>query len=253
MYADTQNDITRQVVRVAQLLLAYGADSELVEEISQRLGYALGLASVEISISSNSLVLTSLVHGRCITTTRRTRDHGINMTVICELQRICLLTEKGLYGLQEVRRRVSRIQPRTYPKRYLVPMIGLSCASFCHLFGGDLPASILTFCASSVGMFVRLSIAKRHFNLLINFAVTAFVTTLIAQLGYQIPFTATPKLPMAASVLMLVPGFPMINAISDMVKGHLNVGISRWGHATLLTVSSVIGITMAMQLGGLFL
>ncbi|MCL1092495.1 threonine/serine exporter family protein [Shewanella kaireitica] len=253
MYADTQNDITRQVVRVAQLLLAYGADSELVEEISQRLGYALGLVSVEISISSNSLVLTSLVHGRCITTTRRTREHGINMTIVCELQRICLLTEKGIYGLNEVRKRVARIEPKTYPAKYVVPMIGLSCASFCHLFGGDIAACVITFMASAIGMFVRLSIAKRHFNLLLNFSVTAFVTTIIAQTGFQFDLTETPKLPMAASVLMLVPGFPMINAISDMVKGHLNVGISRWGHATLLTLASVIGITMAMQIGGLFL
>ncbi|CAM4133444.1 threonine/serine ThrE exporter family protein [Shewanella aquimarina] len=253
MYADTQNDITRQVVRVAQLLLAYGAESDLVEEISQRLGKALGLASVEISISSNSLVLTSLVHGRCITTTRRIREHGINMTVICELQRICLLTEKGIYGLNEVRKRVSRIQPKSYPKRYLVPMIGFSCGSFCHLFGGDTMAVLITILAASVGMSVRLAIAKHHFNLLVNFAVTAFITTLVAQMGYHLQLTDTPKLPMAASVLMLVPGFPMINAISDMVKGHLNVGISRWGHATLLTVSSVIGITIAMQLGGLFL
>jgi uncharacterized membrane protein YjjP (DUF1212 family) len=253
VYADTQNDITRQVVRVAQLLLAYGAESELVEEISQRLGHALGLVSVEISISSNSLVLTSLVHGRCITTTRRIREHGINMTIICELQRICLLTEKGLYGIREVKKRVARIQPKTYPKRYLVPMIGLSCASFCHLFGGDVAACAITFIASSIGMFVRVSIASHHFNLLLNFAVTAFVTTLIAQLGYHFDLTETPKLPMAASVLMLVPGFPMINAISDMVKGHLNVGISRWGHATLLTVSSVIGITISMQLGRLLL
>lgn len=167
MYADTQNEITRQGVGVAQLLLVYGADSELVEEFRQRLGYALALTSVEISISSNSLVLTSLVHGRCITTTRRIRGHGINMTmtIICEPQRICLLTERGIYGLNQVRERFSRIQSRTYPKRYLVPMIGLSCASFCHLFAGDLTASILTFCASSVAMFVRLSIAKHHLNI----------------------------------------------------------------------------------------
>ncbi|WP_028765850.1 threonine/serine exporter family protein [Shewanella fidelis] len=253
MYATTQNDITRQVVRVAQLLLAYGAESELVEEITQRLGHALGLESVEISISSNSLVLTSLSAGRCITTTRRIREHGINMTVVCELQRICLLTEKGIYGLNEVRKRVGRIQAKTYPAKYVVPMIGLSCASFCHLFGGDLNACAITFLASATGMFVRLAIAKRHYNLLLNFSVTAFVTTLIAQTGYQFDWTDTPKLPMAASVLMLVPGFPMINSISDMVKGHLNVGISRWGHATLLTVASVIGITIAMQIGGLFL
>ncbi|MGL5360306.1 MAG: threonine/serine exporter family protein [Shewanella sp.] len=250
MYADTQNDITRQVVRVAQLLLAYGAESDLVEEISQRLGQALGLASIELSISSNSLVLTSLVHGRCITTTRRIREHGINMAIVCELQRICLLAEKGVYGPNEVRKRLARIEPRTYPPLLVILMIGLSCASFCHLFGGDLAASLITFMAAAVGMAVRLAIAKRHFNLLVNFAVTAFVISMLAQTGYLFSLSATPQAAMAASVLMLVPGFPMINAISDMVKGHMNVGISRWGHATLLTVSSVIGITLAMQLGG---
>ena len=180
MYADTQNDITRQVVRVAQLLLAYGAESDLVEEISQRLGQALGLASVELSISSNSLVLTSLVHGRCITTTRRIREHGINMTIVCELQRICLLAEKGLYGPNEVRKRLARIEPKTYPPALVVLMIGLSCASFCHLFNGDLAACVITFFASAVGMSVRLAIAKRHFNLLVNFATTAFVISMIA-------------------------------------------------------------------------
>ncbi|KPZ71144.1 MULTISPECIES: threonine/serine ThrE exporter family protein [Shewanella] len=250
MYADTQNDITRLVVRSAQLLLAYGAESDLVEEISQRLGKALGLASVELSISSNSLVLTSLVHGRCITTTRRLREHGINMMIVCEVQRICILAEKGIYNDKQVKRRLEKIEPKTYPAKYVIAMIGLSCASFCHLFGGDLAACFITFIASAVGMSVRLSLVKKHFNLLIIFAITAFITTLVAQLGHLLELTSTPKIPMAASVLMLVPGFPLINAISDMVKGHMNVGISRWGHATLLTLATVIGITLAMAFGG---
>ncbi|GIU47623.1 MULTISPECIES: threonine/serine exporter family protein [Shewanella] len=250
MYAETQNDITRLVVRSAQLLLAYGAESDLVEEISQRLGKALGLASVELSISSNSLVLTSLVHGRCITTTRRIREHGINMMIVCEVQRICLLAEKGIYNAKQVKRRLEKIEPKSYPAKYVIGMIGLSCASFCHLFGGDIASCMITFIASSIGMTVRLSLVKKHFNLLIIFSITAFITTMIAQLGYVIDVTQTPKTAMAASVLMLVPGFPLINAISDMVKGHMNVGISRWGHATLLTLATVIGITLAMALGG---
>ena len=134
----------------------------------------------------------------------------------------------------------------------VIPVVALSCASFCHLFGGDFMASLLTFIASSVGMGVRLFLAKRHFNLLINFAITAFVTNVIAQLGYVYPLSETPQITLAASVLMLVPGFPLINAISDMVKGHINVGISRCSNASLLTLASVIGITIAMQLGGIF-
>ena len=50
---------------------------------------------------------------------------------------------------------------------------------------------------------------------------------------------------MAASVLMLVPGFPLINAVSDMVKGYMNTGISRWAVATMLSIATCGGILLA--------
>lgn len=56
---------------------------------------------------------------------------------------------------------------------------------------------------------------------------------------------------MAASVLLLVPGFPLINAVADMFKGHVNTGLARWAMASLLTLSTCIGVVFAMALWGL--
>ncbi|WP_133405845.1 threonine/serine ThrE exporter family protein [Parashewanella tropica] len=246
-----QTHITRLIARTAQLSLAYGADSDLVEDISQRLGKALGLNSIELSISSNALVITSLVNNSCVTTTRRIRAHGLNMTIVYELQRICIKAEKGIYDANKVERHLNRLKVKSYPAYLLIPAIGLSCACFCHLFGGDLAASMITFLASACGMALRLLMAKRHFNLLVNFHFTALLITVVAQLAYLPNISTTPELASAASVLLLVPGFPLINAMSDMIKGHMNVGIARWGQATLLTVSSVIGITIALQISKL--
>ncbi|RYV00598.1 hypothetical protein SOPP22_17475 [Shewanella sp. OPT22] len=246
---ENQTHITRLTARVAQLLLAYGAESELVEEISQRLGIALGLSSVELSISSNSLVLTSIADDNCITTTRRMRAHGLNMTIVYELQKICIKAERGIYELAHVEKHLNKLKVRSYPPKVLIPTIGLSCACFCHLFGGDLGATIMTFLASSAGMALRVFLAKKHFNLLVNFHFTALLITVIAQLANLEGISHTPELAAAASVLLLVPGFPLINAMSDMIKGHMNVGIARWGQATILTVSSVIGITIGIQIG----
>ena len=53
---------------------------------------------------------------------------------------------------------------------------------------------------------------------------------------------------MAASVLLLVPGFPLINAVADMFKGHVNTGLARWAMASLLTLATCIGVVMAMSL-----
>ncbi|MFH0722257.1 threonine/serine exporter family protein, partial [Citrobacter braakii] len=44
----------------------------------------------------------------------------------------------------------------------------------------------------------------------------------------------------------LVPGFPLINSVADMFKGHINTGLARWAIASLLTLATCIGVVMAM-------
>ena len=51
---------------------------------------------------------------------------------------------------------------------------------------------------------------------------------------------------MASCVLLLVPGFPMINSVSDMVKGYINTGLSRGMMAVLLGAATSAGIVLAM-------
>ncbi len=55
---------------------------------------------------------------------------------------------------------------------------------------------------------------------------------------------------MAASVLLLVPGFPLINAVADMFKGHINTGLARWAIASLLTLATCVGVVMALTIWG---
>ncbi|MGL4979815.1 MAG: threonine/serine exporter family protein, partial [Plesiomonas sp.] len=69
--AERQREITRLCVQSALLLLQHGAESTLVEQVAERLGLALGVQSVESSISANAIVLSTLNNGQCITTTRR--------------------------------------------------------------------------------------------------------------------------------------------------------------------------------------
>ncbi|MGF1700688.1 threonine/serine exporter family protein [Photobacterium makurazakiensis] len=247
-----QREISRLSVLAGQRLLQHGAESTLVMDVTRRLGLALGAESVEVSLSASSMVLTTLSHGRCITTTRRCQDRGINMQVVTEIQRVCIMAERGMLDIDGVHQRLEKIKPLRYNRYLVIFMIGLSCASFSRLAGGDWPVFLLTFAASSVGMFVRQEIAHRHFNPLLNFGVTAFVTTLIAGLGQVYHIGEAPFLAMASSVLMLVPGFPLINAISDMVKGFVNMGIARWTMATLLTLATSMGIVGAMNILGVW-
>ncbi|MCE2570569.1 threonine/serine ThrE exporter family protein [Motilimonas eburnea] len=243
-----QTEITRIAIKAGQLLQQHGAESRLIEQTTVRLGTALGAQSIELAVSADALVLTSLFEGRCITTTRKVYDRGINMQMVCDVLRICVMAEKQLLSATEVNRKLDKLQPMKYNRWLVVFMIGLSCASFSHLFGGDWLVFGVTFVASAAAMFVRQELAHRHHNPFINFAITAFIATLISSLGVIYQIGNRPDLAMAACVLLLVPGFPLINAVSDMVKGHINMGIARWTAATLLTFSVAAGIFAAMGL-----
>lgn len=252
MDEEAQRNVSRLVSQAGQMLLQHGAESRLVSDICCRLGEALGLDSVEISLSASSMVITTIHDDHCITTARRCPDRGINMRVITEIQRILIMTEKHLLDKDGVKTRLNRISPQRYNRWLVAVVIGFSCASFSRLSGGDWSVFSLTFVASFIGMVVRQEIGHRQFNPLLNFGVTAFVTTLISSIGAMMSIGNQPYLAMASSVLMLVPGFPLINAVSDMVKGYVNMGIARWVMASFLTLATSLGIVGAMNVTGIW-
>ena len=248
-----QHEVTRLCVLSALLLLQYGAESNLVVGVSTRLGYALGASRVECTLTANSIVLTTVFDGYCITTARRNVDRGVNMTVVSGVQRVMLAAEEGRLdrvGVHEALERVQQ-QTRVYHPWLVLLLVAVSCACFARLSGGNWAVCALTFAASVCGMRVRQWLGGLHFNAMLVFMATAFVTSLVAGLGLRVQMGNDAHIAMASAVLMLVPGFPLINSLSDVLKGFMNMGIGRWALATVLTLGSSLGIVMALAVLGI--
>ena len=249
---EEQRQITRVCAQATILLLQHGAESALAETVCRRLGLALGLEVVEVVLVANGITLTTICRGQCCTTVRRNSDRGINMHVVTEVQRALLRVEAGQFDLDGFSGRLAEIQPLRYNRWLVAVMVGLSCAAFARLgqlaHGQALEWGTLAwaFAGSGVAMLVRQTLAHAGFNPLVNFALAAFVATSIAAQGVLHGWVGNPRLAMAASVLLLVPGYPLINAVSDMVKGYVNTGLSRAGTALLLLLASCGGIVLAM-------
>jgi uncharacterized membrane protein YjjP (DUF1212 family) len=247
-----QRQVTRLCIDSGLMLLQHGAESMLVEQLACRLGQALGMDDVEISISANAVVLSTRCQGYCLTSTRKNIDRGINMHVVTEIQHIVIMAEHKLLDCDLATKRLQHIKPLRYPRWLMLLVVALSCGCFCKLNGGGWDAVCVTLLASGCAMFVRQRLTARQMNPLINFCCTAFVATSISGLLLRLSFfQQASSVSMAASVLLLVPGFPLINAVADMFKGHINTGLARWAMASLLTLATCIGVVMAMALWGL--
>ncbi|MGC4000656.1 MAG: threonine/serine exporter family protein [Anaeromyxobacter sp.] len=246
-----QDQVTRLCAESAALLMQHGTESAVVESMVRRLGAALGVARVEVGVFAGSVIVTTLEGERGNTTVRRCEDRGINMRVVTEVQQAVLAVEAGGLDAAAYRARLDGISARPYPRWLVSLAIGLSCASFARLAGADWIGCGVVVVASGAGMSLRQLIARLHFSPLVNFFATAFAATTIAGLSERFGLGATPRAVAASSVLMLVPGFPLINGVSDMVKGYWSTGLARLAYATLLSVAACAGTLLAIALWGL--
>ena len=56
---EEQTKITQAIIKAAVLMLEFGAESILIEQTAQRLGTALGMNSVEMTLIPAAIVLTT--------------------------------------------------------------------------------------------------------------------------------------------------------------------------------------------------
>ena len=94
---EEQTKITQAIIKAAVLMLEFGAESILIEQTAQRLGTALGMNSVEMSLIPAAIVLTTLYNNQSVTTTRRVHHKPINMSIVCDVQKMVIQIERNNY------------------------------------------------------------------------------------------------------------------------------------------------------------
>jgi uncharacterized membrane protein YjjP (DUF1212 family) len=235
-----------------QLLLQHGAESARVEETVHRLGTGLGCDWMDILVSPNAIMVTTSSGDEFRTKIRRVVTIGVNMQIICEIDDLSRQASSGLtdrFQAREHLQHIDLLKPQ-YNRWLVVLMVGLACGAFSRLFGGDWGVFVVTFFSAGAAMFARQELNRHHFNPLVIVVLTAFVAGVFASSATVFQLSNHPQLALAASVLLLVPGVPLINSAEDLIKGHLVTGITRGVTGGLISLGIALGLTLAMRIMG---
>jgi len=246
-------EIVELMLWTGQLLLEYGADSNRIERNVTRIGKALGCEDIHIFISHNSIMITTAVENGFRTKIRRVKKHAINMTIISGISRMSWKVLNKELDREAVRSELHRIAniPSHYPRWLVIVMVGAACASFSQLFGGTWLIAGITFISASVAMFVRQELNLRHYNVFLIILASASTASILAGGLSLLTNAADPSIALASSVLLLVPGVPMINSIKDMVDGYTMVGLTRAINGVIISLCIALGLLLAMAALGI--
>jgi uncharacterized membrane protein YjjP (DUF1212 family) len=247
----TLTDILTLALKAGLLAHQSGAGTHRTSLTIQRTAKALGAVRVEVVISSTNIGAT-IERGHELETGFRKAPHmGVNFSLLTSLDDWLVLLEKGQMDEQQAHQALDEIaQKKGHYSRSLVTFfVGLACGAFAALFGGDTSAIVITTIGAALGMAVRFQFVLHHFKPSVFASAASFVALLTT--GLLRDFTATPDAAMAASVLFLIPGVPLINGASDLLNANYLNGIVRVTMSAVIILGIAIGISLALRILGI--
>jgi uncharacterized membrane protein YjjP (DUF1212 family) len=236
-----------------QLLLQHGAESARVEETVHKIGTGLGANWMDILVSPNVIIATTISGEEFRTKVRRVIQLGVNMTIVAEVNDLSRRVVAGQLDRRAVRaelERISRGRPH-YSRAVTILAAGFGCAAFSQLFGGDAAAFAITFVAASAAMWLRQTLLRERFNPLLVVIITAFAASALAAALPLLAGAALREEALIASVLLLVPGIHLLNAAEDVIAGHLITGIARGFLGVVISLCIALGLLLALRLLGI--
>ena len=250
---DTFSEIgkkTELLLSIGQLLMENGADTIKIFRYMKRTAAYMGIkeSNFKLEIAYTTLMLNISDESHSYTNFRNCYKHAIDMRIISAVSHLTWRAMKNHYTLEEFENELKNIESREkfYPEWLMIFASGFACGGFSILFGSDFAAFFYTVICSVLGKIVQINCGRAGINPYVSIAFAAFTAESMAYIFHFLP-TTTPWRPMIASTLFLVPGIPLINAISDFINTLLMSGVARIVHTLLIVGGMTFGIISAVE------
>ena len=216
---------------IGQTLMENGADCTRIVRDMRRAAAHLRIPAKDIQshVTYTTLMLCVSDGERSFTQFRKCLKHAVNLAVLAAVSKLTWRVLRGNTPIHAIERAVNRIRER--PLCYPVWVIALGAAvgsgGSCKLFGGSWFEALVATIAALFGFIAHRTSTKYEFNPYACAMITGFVATLAA---WAIP--AALGLPtmwyaLVACTIFLMPGFPSINAASDLLNRFTTSGMTR--------------------------
>jgi len=246
-------ELSSFLLEYATTLLGVGAPTSRVVRSVTRIAHSYG-HGMNLAVFPKHIVMTVFSgKDKAISRTRvyEIKHLPFNFEVILRLNALSWKAGDNRLPLATLRARYESVIARPHMSRWLVLLL-VACAnaSFCRLFGGDPRAMGMVFIATLAAFYIRQEMSRRHIDVRMVFLVCAFVASYIGSLDTQLGISSTPEVTLGASVLFLIPGIPLINAVHDTLEGFILMGIARAVNASILIACISMGLALTLLLQG---
>jgi uncharacterized membrane protein YjjP (DUF1212 family) len=250
----------RVIMRFGVLMLRAGAASFRTQEVMDRCAKALQIDQLESYVTPTGIIASAYSGDEHRTQIMAVKQFGVDLNRLTRLELLSRSLASGVspmvvHGeLDEIEK-----QGRIYPNWVTIGMVGLACAAFSSIVGGGVMEATAAFFGAALAQTLRMKLIHLRVSPVpltvmcaavatcISYGICNVLTPIASVLGLPL----TPRFGIVASVLLLVPGVPLVTATIDITRLDLVSGLARLAYALLLLVSIAIGMLLILVWTGL--
>ena len=241
-------------ILAGELMLTSGAETHRAEStMNHILKKGTNATITTLALTTSIMVTIEAEQGAPLTIVRRIFGSSIKLSRIVRVNEISRNFCNDTITLEEAYQQLQQIPPREYSSRfYNIATIGIA-VGFVMFFGGSFLDIVGSLCTSAV-LAALITLCKR-------FHVGGFVLNCFSSAGLSLACmilkntllpTIDTDIVIIGSIMSLVPGVAITNAIRDTLQGDYLSGCARILEAFLTASAIAIGVGFGMLLFQLF-
>jgi uncharacterized membrane protein YjjP (DUF1212 family) len=245
------------VLSFGALMMRAGNTASRTREWVEVLAPKLGFDAVSIGLSLDNITASLRRSGAWTTTMREIGPSGISAIRIAALERLARTAEPGL-APREVALKLAEIESTKppYSSVLIAAAVGVASGAFAFLNGAAPAEMIAAAIGGAIGQRLRSWLSQRQLNHYGVAALSALAASgmyvlsdmLMLYLGFgSVRYSAA----LIASVLFLVPGFPLIAGLFDLLQYQTVAAVSRLAYGVMMLLAVAFGLSIVIKIVGM--
>ena len=238
-------------MRGGKLMTQNGAATFRIEETMNRMALRMGAERLETYATPTGLISTVYSGNEHRTQIVRINRFGVDMNRVLAIE---LMSRKLSNDSTpaDVAQKLTLIEsaPQEYTTLMIMFAVGAACGGLAYAIGGGIYEVIAATVAAAIAQWVRIRLIRTDLNPILVTLVGSAIASLIAVCLVRVLPAEHPQFGVIASVLLFVPGVPLVTSIIDLSRFDLNSGVARGVLALLHFVSIALGMLIALTITG---
>ncbi|OOM09296.1 threonine/serine ThrE exporter family protein [Clostridium saccharobutylicum] len=236
------NELLKVSTLAGKIMLESGAETYRVEETIVRICTSFGADSADSFVIPTGIIVTATYNNEVSTLVRRITNRGVNLNKIDKVNDLSRKLQCKTIKICDFNSELLKISNSS---RYssLVTLISSAITAGCFsiMFGGNLKDF---FTATLIGGCIKILVTicqKLDINEFFINSLGGGLCALLAVLFVKLNLCTNLDKAIIGSIMLLVPGLAITNAIRDTIAGDFLSGIIKAAEAVLVAISIAVG------------